>query len=87
MTIIWTIFIGLIIGLIARVVLPGRDPAGFIITTVLGISGALIGSLIGRTLGFYSEGQPASLVMSVVGAVVLLAGYRYMAPATSVGNS
>ena len=86
MTIIWTIFIGLIIGLIARVVLPGRDPAGFIITTVLGISGALIGSLIGRTLGFYSDGQPARLVMSVVGAVVLLAGYRYMVPATSVGK-
>jgi uncharacterized membrane protein YeaQ/YmgE (transglycosylase-associated protein family) len=86
MTIIWTIFIGFVIGLIARAVLPGRDPAGFIITTVVGISGALIGSLIGRALGFYSDGQPASFVMSVVGAVALLAGYRYMVPATSVGK-
>jgi uncharacterized membrane protein YeaQ/YmgE (transglycosylase-associated protein family) len=87
MTIIWTIFIGFIIGLIARAVLPGRDPAGFIITTVRGISGALIGSFVGRALGFYADGQPAGLIMSVIGAVALLIGYRYMMPATSVGKS
>ncbi len=86
MTIIWTIIIGFVIGLIARALMPGRDPAGFIITTVLGIAGALLGSLIGRVLGFYGEGEPAGLILSVVGAVLLLVGYRYVAPTTSTGR-
>jgi len=87
MTIIWTIIIGFVIGLIARALMPGRDPAGFIITTVLGIAGALVGSLLGRVFGFYGEGQPASLIMSVVGAILLLVAYRYLAPVTSAGRS
>lgn len=86
MTILWTIIIGFVIGLIARALMPGRDPAGFIITTVLGIAGALVGSLIGRVLGFYGEGEPAGLILSVVGAVLLLVGYRYVAPTTSTGR-
>jgi len=86
MTILWTIIIGFVIGLIARALMPGRDPAGFIITTVLGIAGALLGSLIGRVLGFYGEGEPAGLILSVVGAVLLLVGYRYVAPTTSTGR-
>jgi hypothetical protein len=86
MTIIWTIFIGFIIGLIARALMPGRDPAGFIITTVIGIAGALVGSFIGRALGLYAAGEPASLVMSVIGAILLLVGYRYIAPATTTGR-
>ena len=57
MTILWTIIIGFVVGLIARAVIPGRDPAGFIITTILGIAGALIGSVMGRVLGFYGEGE------------------------------
>jgi uncharacterized membrane protein YeaQ/YmgE (transglycosylase-associated protein family) len=87
MTIIWTIIIGFVIGLVARALIPGRDPAGFIITTVLGIAGALVGSLIGRVLGFYGEGEPTGLIMSVIGAVLLLVGYRYLAPATSTSRS
>jgi uncharacterized membrane protein YeaQ/YmgE (transglycosylase-associated protein family) len=86
MTIIWTIIIGFVIGLIARALMPGRDPAGFIITTVLGIAGALVGSLMGRVFGFYGEGEPAGLIMSVIGAVLLLVGYRYLAPGTSASR-
>lgn len=84
MTIIWTIIIGFLIGLIARALMPGRDTAGFVVTTVLGVAGALVGSLIGRVLGLYGEGEPAGLIMSVVGAVLLLVVYRYLAPSTSV---
>jgi len=86
MTIIWTIFIGFVIGLIARALMPGRDPAGFVITTVLGIAGALVGSFIGRAFGLYAAGEPASLFMSVIGAILLLVGYRYLAPATTTGR-
>ena len=86
MTIIWTIIIGFVVGLIARAVIPGRDPAGFIITTILGIAGALIGSVMGRVLGFYGEGEAAGLIMSVIGAVLLLVGYRYLSPTTSTSR-
>jgi uncharacterized membrane protein YeaQ/YmgE (transglycosylase-associated protein family) len=85
-TIIWTIVIGFVIGLLARAVMPGRDPAGFIITTVIGIAGALVGSFIGRALGFYAQGEPAGLIISVLGAILLLVGYRYLAPTTSTGR-
>ncbi len=80
MTIVWTICIGFVVGLVARALVPGKDTAGFLLTTILGVSGAIIGSLVGRTLGLYGEGQPASFVMSVIGAVALLIGYRYVAP-------
>ena len=86
MTIIWTIIIGFVIGLIARALMPGRDPAGFIITTVLGIAGALVGSILGRAFGFYGEGEPASLIMSVLGAIILLTAYRYLAPTTTASR-
>ena len=86
MTIIWTIFIGFIIGLIARALMPGRDPGGLIITTVLGVAGALVGSFVGRALGLYGAGEPAGLFMSVLGAILLLVGYRYIAPATTTGR-
>ena len=86
MTILWTIIIGFVVGLIARAVIPGRDPAGFIITTILGIAGALIGSVMGRVLGFYGEGEAAGLIMSVIGAVLSLVGYRYLSPTTSTSQ-
>ncbi len=86
MTIMWTVIIGLVVGLLARAVMPGRDPGGFIITTVLGISGALVGSFIGQALGFYTQGEPAGLIMSVLGAILLLAGYRYLAPTASTSR-
>ena len=73
MGIIWTILIGFVVGLIARFLKPGRDAMGFILTTVLGIVGAFVGTFIGRALGFYGEGEPAGFLMSVVGAIIVLA--------------
>ena len=76
MSLIWTLIIGLIVGIIAKALMPGRDPGGFIITALLGIAGAFIAHLIGRSLGWYTEGQPAGFIASVVGAIILLAIYR-----------
>lgn len=73
----WIVF-GLIVGVIAKVVMPGRDPGGFIVTILLGIAGALLGGFLGRMLGFYSEGQAAGIIMSILGAIVLLFLYRQM---------
>ncbi len=74
----WIIF-GLIAGVIAKLLMPGKDPGGFIITAVLGIAGAVIGGYIGQALGLYRDGDAAGLIMSVVGAVLLLAIYRMIA--------
>jgi uncharacterized membrane protein YeaQ/YmgE (transglycosylase-associated protein family) len=71
----WIVF-GLIVGLVAKLVMPGRDPGGLIVTMLLGIVGALVGGFLGRALGLYGPGDPAGFVMSVVGAIVLLAIYR-----------
>lgn len=75
MGILWTIVIGFIVGLLARFLHPGNDPMGFILTTLLGIGGALLASWLGQALGWYSPGQPAGLIGAVIGAVVLLAIY------------
>lgn len=76
MSILGWILFGLIVGALAKLVMPGRDPGGIIITMLLGIAGAVIGGFIGRSLGFYGPGQTAGWVMSFLGAVVLLAIYR-----------
>jgi uncharacterized membrane protein YeaQ/YmgE (transglycosylase-associated protein family) len=73
----WIVF-GLVIGIIAKVLMPGRDPGGFIVTTLLGVAGAMIGGFMGRAMGFYGEGQTAGWLMSILGAVLLLAIYRMM---------
>jgi len=73
----WILF-GLVIGIIAKVLMPGRDPGGFIITILLGVAGALLGGFVGRAMGFYGEGQAAGWFMSILGAVLLLAVYRMM---------
>jgi uncharacterized membrane protein YeaQ/YmgE (transglycosylase-associated protein family) len=73
----WIVF-GLVIGIIAKLLMPGRDPGGFIITILLGIAGALIGGFIGRAMGLYSAGQSAGWIMSVLGAIILLALYRML---------
>jgi len=74
----WILF-GLVVGIVAKFLMPGRDPGGFIITTVIGIVGALIGGFLGRALGFYGPNQAAGFIMSVLGAIVLLALYRAVA--------
>ena len=71
----WIIF-GLIVGIVGKFLMPGRDPGGFIVTILLGIAGALLGGFVGRALGFYQEGEPAGFIMAVIGAILLLAIYR-----------
>ena len=71
----WIIF-GLIVGIVGKFLMPGRDPGGFIVTILLGIAGALLGGFLGRALGFYQEGEPAGFIMAVIGAIILLAIYR-----------
>jgi uncharacterized membrane protein YeaQ/YmgE (transglycosylase-associated protein family) len=77
MTILWTLIIGLIVGAVAKLLMPGRDPGGFIITILLGIAGAFIAGFIGRALHWYAEGQPAGFIASVFGAILLLIIYRF----------
>ena len=73
----WILF-GLVVGIIAKLLMPGRDPGGFIITILLGIAGALLGGFIGRAMGFYGPSESAGWLISILGAVVLLALYRMM---------
>jgi uncharacterized membrane protein YeaQ/YmgE (transglycosylase-associated protein family) len=74
----WILF-GLIVGIVAKLLMPGRDPGGIIVTMLLGIVGAVAGGFIGRSLGFYGPGQPAGFIMAVLGAVIVLALYRMLA--------
>jgi uncharacterized membrane protein YeaQ/YmgE (transglycosylase-associated protein family) len=71
----WILF-GLVAGVIAKLLMPGRDPGGFIVTILLGIAGALLGGFLGRALGFYGPGESAGMLMSILGAILLLAIYR-----------
>ena len=71
----WILF-GLVVGVIAKLVMPGRDPGGAILTILLGIVGAVLGGFLGRALGFYGPNEPAGFLMSLLGAVAVLAIYR-----------
>lgn len=73
----WILF-GLVVGVIAKLLMPGRDPGGFIVTILLGVAGALIGGFIGRAMGLYQTNEGAGWLMSILGAIVLLALYRMM---------
>ena len=79
----WILF-GLIVGALAKLVMPGRDPGGIIVTMALGIAGALFGGFLGRALGWYGANEGAGFLMSLLGAVVLLALYRMMFARRSV---
>jgi uncharacterized membrane protein YeaQ/YmgE (transglycosylase-associated protein family) len=79
MSILGWIFFGLIVGIIGKLLMPGRDPGGFIITIILGIVGALVGGFLGRVLGFYREGDPVGFVMAIIGSIILLLLYRMFA--------
>jgi uncharacterized membrane protein YeaQ/YmgE (transglycosylase-associated protein family) len=76
MHIIWTLVIGLVAGIIAKMIMPGRDPGGIIITMLLGIAGAFVGTWLGKVLGIYGEGESAGFIASIIGAIILLAIYR-----------
>jgi uncharacterized membrane protein YeaQ/YmgE (transglycosylase-associated protein family) len=71
----WILF-GLVVGIVGKLLMPGRDPGGFILTILLGIAGALLGGFLGQSLGFYREGEPAGFLMAVLGSIVLLLLYR-----------
>ncbi len=76
MHIIWTLIIGLVIGAVAKLLMPGKDPGGFIITMLLGIAGSFLATFLGRAVGWYSDGSSAGFIMSVIGAILLLFLYR-----------
>jgi len=77
MGILWTLIIGLVVGAIAKLIMPGRDPGGIIVTMLIGVAGALLAGFLGRALGWYSEaGTGPGIIASIIGALILLFLYR-----------
>ena len=76
MEILYTILIGLVVGVVAKLLMPGKDPGGFIITTLIGIAGAILAKFLGQAMGWYAEGDAVGFIASVVGAILLLLLYR-----------
>lgn len=76
MNLLYTLFIGLIAGAVAKLLMPGKDPGGFIITILLGIGGAFVGLWLGKMLGLYQADAQAGFIASVIGAIILLFAYR-----------
>ena len=74
----WIVF-GLIVGVVAKFLMPGRDPGGFFVTILLGSVGAIVGGFLGRAVGWYGPGDPVGFVMAVLGAIALLVAYRLIA--------
>lgn len=73
---IWTLIVGLIVGAIAKFLMPGKDPGGIIVTMLIGVAGAFVASFIGQSVGWYGQGEPAGFIAAVIGSVILLAIYR-----------
>ena len=84
MQFLWMCLIGLIAGALAKLIMPDRDPGGIFITMLLGIAGSLLAGFLGRSLGWYQDGQGAGLILSVVGAILLLAVYRMFKRSSAV---
>jgi len=78
MSILWSLIIGAIVGAVAKFVMPGKDPGGWIVTTLLGIAGSVVAGWLGSLLGLYAEGEPIGFIASVIGAVILLFVYRLL---------
>ena len=78
MPIISLVLLGLLVGLAGKLLMPGKDPGGILITMVLGIAGSFLGTFLGRTVGHYQEGQSAGFIMSLIGAVILLVIYHFI---------
>jgi uncharacterized membrane protein YeaQ/YmgE (transglycosylase-associated protein family) len=76
---LWIVF-GLVVGIVAKLIMPGQDPGGIILTGVLGIVGALLGGWLGRLFGLYREGDAVGFIMAVIGAIIVLALYRLALP-------
>jgi uncharacterized membrane protein YeaQ/YmgE (transglycosylase-associated protein family) len=75
-SLLWTAIIGLVVGAVAKLLMPGKDPGGWIVTMLLGLAGSFIAGYLGRLVGWYREGQSAGFIMSVLGAILLLFLYR-----------
>lgn len=80
---LWMAIIGLVIGAVAKLLMPGKDPGGIFVTMLIGVAGSLIAGYVGRAVGWYQEGQTAGFFMSVVGAIILLLVYRLIKSRTS----
>ena len=76
MHVLWMLIIGLIIGAVAKLIMPGKDPGGVIVTMLIGVAGSFIAGYLGHAVGWYKEGETAGFVASVIGAIILLAIYR-----------
>ena len=76
MYILWALIIGLVVGAVAKFVMPGKDPGGILTTRLIGVAGSFIATFLGQALGWYQRGQPAGFIASVIGAILLLAIYR-----------
>jgi uncharacterized membrane protein YeaQ/YmgE (transglycosylase-associated protein family) len=76
MSILWTIIIGLIVGIVAKFLMPGRDPGGFVITAIIGVVGSVIATYLGQALGFCRPGESAGFIAAVLGSIILLFLYR-----------
>ncbi|HNY39522.1 MAG TPA: GlsB/YeaQ/YmgE family stress response membrane protein [Bryobacteraceae bacterium] len=85
MSFIWMCIIGLIAGAVAKLIMPGKDPGGMLVTMLLGIAGSLVAGYLGRAIGWYGEGQGAGFIMSVAGAIILLAVYRVIKSKQAAG--
>lgn len=86
MAFVWTLVLGLIVGAIAKLLMPGKDPGGFIVTMLLGVAGAFVANFLGTQFGWYGAGEAAGLIASVIGAVVLLVIYRMFIGKSSGGT-
>lgn len=87
MNILWAIIIGLVVGVVAKMLMPGKDPGGFIATTLIGIGGALVAGYLGRAMGWYAEGHPAGFLASIIGAILLLMLFRLMRRGSNTASS
>lgn len=76
MGLLWTALIGLVVGALAKLIMPGKDPGGCIITMLLGIAGAFLASFLGRALGLYAPGEAAGFIAALIGALIILGIYR-----------
>lgn len=76
MWLLWSLLIGFAIGVIAKALMPGKDPGGFIVTTLIGVVGAVVAAWLGRAMGIYLPGEPAGFIASVLGAMLLLFVFR-----------
>ena len=87
MHLLWMIIVGLVVGAIAKVIMPGHDPGGIIVTMLLGIAGSVVAGFLGRAVGWYEPGQSAGFLASIVGAIIILAIYRVIVGRMPGGGS